>query len=161
MIFSSLWIYMRKIHINNSTLYKCFESFFDIITTIKGPKMNLNQVNKHMVKKLNNHEAFPLHYPHLAPPVCMGCWTKFNSVSRLMKYKYKYNAIQLHIFKSRGAIQWVPGRVKHKAETAVAGLLRLKLGQPWIATTPCSIFASPFPLFWQQAKYVASQASQG
>ena len=99
--------------------------------------MNLNQMNKHMVRKLNNHEAFPLHYPHLAPPVCMGCWTKFNSVSRLMKYKYKNNAIQLHIFTSRGAIQWVPGRVKHKAETAVAGLLRLKLGQPWIATTPC------------------------
>ena len=30
--------------------------------------MNLNQMNKHMVRKLNNHEAFPLHYPHIAPP---------------------------------------------------------------------------------------------
>ena len=42
-------------------------------------------------------------------------------------------------------IQWGPGWRWYKAEIALAGLLRVKLAQPRISTSRCSIFASPSP----------------
>ena len=59
-------------------------------------------------------------------------------------------------------IQWGSGWLWYKAEIALASLLRVKLAQPRISTSRCSIFASPppppnLPLFWQQAKHVRRQ----